>query len=130
MIGIHDSIDALDAIVDIAIRSGLPPIAPHLDGFAVVRQRDFAADRGRRLLTATVISAKRSEDVVESDYSRFQAEILHVMAADALHIELLPSISVFRVGWVGVFLLQRRHGGVFLQVARIDASARSVQVPL
>src|SRR5437667_6074821 len=51
----HQSVDALHAVVDVAVRARLLAVTPHVDDVLVLGQGDLAADRGRRLLTATVV---------------------------------------------------------------------------
>src|SRR5262249_26099534 len=51
----HQAINALDAVVDVAVRARLLPVAPHVDDVLVLSERDLAADRRRRLLAAAVV---------------------------------------------------------------------------
>src|ERR1043165_10197895 len=52
------------------------------------------------------------------------------MAADALHVKLLPAITVFSVGGISIALFQRRDLTRALQVTGINAGARCVEISL
>ena len=69
IVGPHQPVDALDAVVDVAERARLLAVAPDLDLDVAGQLRDghLAADRRRRLLAAAVPGAERPEDVVEAD---------------------------------------------------------------
>src|SRR5262249_38235628 len=58
----HQAIDAFHAVVDVAVGPRLLAVAPHVDDVFVLGERDLAADRGPRLLAATVIGPKPTED--------------------------------------------------------------------
>ena len=126
----HEAVDSLDAIVDVAVRAGLQTVAPHLDLAAVGRQRDLTANRRRRLLATSVVGAERSEDVVEANDARLETEVFLVVAAVALHVELLPAVAILGVGRIRVLLFEGRHVGRLLLVPGVDARARRVQVAL
>src|SRR6185369_5723839 len=128
MIAVHEAINPFDAIVDVTIRTRLFAVAPNFDVVAVLGQSDLAADRGGRLLASPVVSSQRTEDVVKPDDARVQAEVFGVVTADALHVELLPTVTVFGVGRVRVFFSERTDVSFALLVTRIDARARSVEI--
>ena len=92
--------------------------------------RDLAAHRRGRLLAPALPRAQRAEDVVEADDTGREVVILAVVAAEELGDELLPPIAVLGLGRKGVLLAQGRHLGVRLEVLRIDARGRGVQVAL
>src|SRR5207247_2194630 len=97
MAGHHKPVNAFDAIIDVAVRPRLIAVAPHLDLVPVIRERDLATDRRRRLLAATVVRSQRTEDVVEANYPRLEPVVLEIMPALTLRIELLPPIAVLGV---------------------------------
>src|SRR6185369_8523372 len=103
-----------------AVRAGLLAVAPDFDVIAVVGQRDLAADGRRRFFTAAIVSPERAKNVVKADRPRVETKVFGVVAADALHVELLPTVTVFRVRRVSLFFLERRDVGVLLTIARID----------
>src|SRR4051794_36984321 len=79
VVAAHQSMQPLDAVVDVAVRAGLPPVAPDLDLVSVAGQCDLAADRRRRLLATAVVRAQLAIDVVEADDSRLETEVLPVV---------------------------------------------------
>ena len=78
--------------------------------------------RGRGVVTGP-------EDVVEPDDPGLQPVLLRVVPALPLREELLPTVAVFRIRRIGVLLLQRRHVGDLLQIPRIYARRRGVEIP-
>src|SRR5581483_5922173 len=117
----HQPSNALDAIVDVAVRPRLSPIAPHFDLTTIRGQRDFAADGRRRFFTPAIIRTKRSEDVVKAGDPGLEAEIFGVVSALALAEELFPAIAIFRIGGIGIFFFERRHIRRLLLVDRVNA---------
>src|SRR5947207_12559307 len=102
MIALHQPINSLDTIVDVTVRARLQSVAPDLDLIAVCGQANLAANRGRRFLAPAVVRAQRTKDVVETHYSRVQTKVLGVVAADALHVKLLPAVAIFGIGGISV----------------------------
>ena len=66
---VHDAEDPFDAVLDVAIGSGLVPVPPHFNRRTVRGLGDLPTDRGRRLLSAPLVGAHRSVHVVEADDS-------------------------------------------------------------
>src|SRR5712691_9713564 len=125
----HQPGDALHAVVDVAVGPRLLAIAPHVDHVLLLGEGDLAADGRRRLLATAVVGPERAEDVVEADRPGLEAEVVGVVAAHPLGVELLPAIAVLGAGRVGVFFLERRDVGLVLEVARVDAGRRRVEEP-
>src|SRR6185312_10099005 len=50
------------------------------------------------------------------------------MAANSLHVEFLPTITILSVSRISIFFFEWCHIGVLLQVAGVDAGARSEEV--
>ena len=130
VVGLHDAVDALDAVVDVAERPRLLPVAPDLDAAAVLGERHLAAERRRSLLPAAVVRAERPVDVVEPDGAGLHRVLVGVVGAQQLGEQLLPPVGVLGLGRVGVALLQRHHVGLGLPVLGIDAGRGAVEVPL
>src|SRR6266536_6631537 len=78
----HQAVDALDAVVDVAERAGLPAVPPDLDLVAGLGQGDLAAHGRRSLLAAAVIGAVRPVDVVEARDPGHHPELVRVVAAE------------------------------------------------
>jgi len=125
-LGAHHPVETFDTVVDVAIGAGLLAVAPDLDRIHGVGYRHLAANRRGRFLTAAVVSAERTVNIVEPNDSGLQAEVLRVVPAGPFHIQLLPSVPVRGVGGISVFLLWS-DVRVVLQVAWVDAGARCVQ---
>src|SRR5262249_6390764 len=87
--GLHESVQALDAVVDVAEASRLFAVSPDVDLPAVGRLRDLAGDGGRRFLLAAFIGAERTVDVVEADDPDVEPAILVVIGAELLGEQLL-----------------------------------------
>ena len=130
VVGAHQAVDALDAVVDVAERAGLLAVSPDLDlGVAgQLGDGDLAAQGGRGLLAAAVPGAERAEDVVEADGAGVEPVVLAVVLAEALDDELFPAVGVLGLGGIGVFLAQRLDVGVGLEVLGVDAGRRGVEV--
>src|SRR6266571_7180144 len=126
----YKAMDTFDAIVDVTIRAGLLSVSPHFDLIAVPCERDLAAYRRGRLLSASIIGAQRPEDVMKPDYSCFESEVFAVMPAHSLHVQLLPTVPVFRVRRVSIFFFQRSDIRSILEVTGIYARAGSVKISL
>src|SRR6201992_1958955 len=107
VIGPHDAMNALDAVIDIHERTGLLAVAPYLDLAGIRSVCDFAAHPRRRLFTATVIGAERTIDVVETNHAGREAIIFHEILAEFLRIELLEAIAFLRLCRECVLLAQR-----------------------
>src|SRR5436305_4515460 len=65
VVGLHDSVDAFDAVVHVEVRAALAAIPPHLDRLAVACQGHLPADGRRSLLTPPIVCAHRPVNVVE-----------------------------------------------------------------
>src|SRR6266536_2179413 len=129
VVGLHQPVDALDAVGHVAVGAGLLPVAPDLDLVVLVRRGDLAADGGGGLLPAPLPGPERPEDVVEADHPGGEAVVLAVVAAEPLGHQLLPAVAVLGVRRVGVLLTQRHHLGPALQVAGVDAGRGGVEEP-
>src|SRR5215468_4042821 len=129
MVTPHQPVDSFHAAVYVAVGSRLLPVTPDLYRIAVIGQRYFPANRCRRFLSASVIGAERPKDIMEPDYPGIEAEVFPVMAADALHVQLLPSITVFCIGRIGILFSQGSYVGFSLAISRIYTGARGIQVP-
>src|SRR5438046_3100537 len=114
MAGHHKPVNAFDAIIDVAVRPRLIAVPPHLDLVAVVRERDLATDRRRRLLSTTVVRAQRPKDVMEANHAGLEAVVLEIVPALPLRKQFFPPVAVLRIRWVRVLLLERRHVGTLL----------------
>src|SRR5262249_17864254 len=97
VVGTHDAMDALHAIVDIHERAGLLSISPDLYLVGISSVRDLAAHRRRRLLAAAIVGAQRAVHIVETYDTRRQTIILRVVLAELLRIELLEAVTFFRL---------------------------------
>src|SRR5579885_1013082 len=84
-------------------------VPPDLDlvGVLELRLDHLAADRRRRLLAPARGGAVRPIDVVISHEARLETAILAEMPAHALAEELLPAVTVLRLGGIGIGLPQR-----------------------
>src|SRR5215211_2306226 len=98
----HQPVDPLDAVVDIAERPRLLPVAPDLDLPARLDRGHLPAQCRRHLLAAAVVGPVGAVDVVKADDRRLEPELAAVVQAQALGDELLPAVGVLRVGRVGV----------------------------
>src|SRR6266436_436912 len=130
MIALHQPVNTFDTIVDVAIRSGLSTVSPDFNVVTIIGQRNLATNCRRRFFAAAVIRPQRTKDVMKPHHPRVQSKIFGVVTADAFHIELLPTIAVFRVGRICVLFLQRSDIRVLLFETGIDARARSIEVTL
>ena len=111
----HDAVDAVEAVVDVAERAGLLAVAPDLDAHvaAVLGLEDLAAHRGGRLLATAEPGAVGTVDVVEAGDVGLQAALRPVLLAEHLADELLPAVAALGHGRIGVGLLERDDLGVF-----------------
>src|SRR6185436_7512045 len=97
VVAAHQAINTFDAIVDVTVGTRLLAVAPDFDRVFFFRHSNFATDSRGRFLAAAIVSSKRTEDVVEPDDARLQAKVFAVVAADALHVKLLPTVAVLGV---------------------------------
>src|ERR1051326_1699333 len=67
---------------------------------------------------------------MEADYSGVQSKIFRVVAADAFHVKLFPTVTVFGVRRISILFPQRSYVRFILQITGIDAGARSIKIPL
>src|SRR5689334_25417269 len=67
---------------------------------------------------------------MKPDDARVESEIVSVVTANALHVKLLPTVAVFGIRRICVFLAQRRDVCFLLLVSRIDTRARRVEITL
>src|SRR5680860_957706 len=107
--GLHQAVNALDAVIDIAERTGLLAVTPDLDLPALFRRSNLAADGGRGLLPSAVVGAVGAVDVVEADRPRHEPVLLSVVLAELLGDQLLPPVCVLRVGGIGVRPVSYTH---------------------
>ena len=127
VIGVHQPVDALDAVVDVAERPRLLAVAPHLDRRAVIRERHLPAQRRRRLLAPAVVGAARPVDVVEPHDPRLERELRRVVPAQQLAEQLLPAVGILRGRRERVLLAEPGDVRAKLQVLGIDARRRREQ---
>ena len=128
-LGMHEAVDALNAVIDVHERPRLLAITPDLDLVAVLGERHLATDRRGGLLAAAVVGSERAVDVVEASDSSFEAVILAVVLAELFRVELLPAVSFFGLRGNRVFFLQRRDVRAVLLVGRVDARRRRIEIP-
>ena len=102
-------------------------VTPNFDLFIIQTQGYLAADRCRRLLFTTIISPKRSVNIVEAHDAGFESIIFRVIATQFLCIELLPPITGLGLGREGVLFLQRRDVGILLLALCVYTSRRRKQ---
>src|ERR1700742_2678547 len=81
----------------------------------------MCAHRRRRLFTTAIVGAERAVDVVEANHARGKTMIFHVILAEFLRVELLESITFFRLCGKRILLAQRCDIRRGLQAMRIDA---------
>jgi hypothetical protein len=99
----------------------LQPVTPDLDVPAVFRKGHLSADRRGRLLATAFVRAERTKDVVEPNYACFQTEVLRIVPTHALHVKLLPAVTIFSVRRIRIFLFERRYVRAALAITGIDA---------
>src|SRR6266568_1514438 len=128
----HELVHTGDAIVDEAEGPRLVAIAPDLDLRVPgeLRVRYLPTNGRRRLLAPTLPRSLRPIDVVEADDTGLDGVVVAVVVTKALRHELLPPVSVFGLGGVGVLFLEGDDVGVRLPKDRIDASRGGIKVPL
>lgn len=127
VVGPHQSVDPLDAVGHVTERPRLLAVAPDLDGAALCHGRHFSAQRRWHLLPATVVRAIRTVDVMEAGDAGLQAELTREVQAQPLSHELLPPVSVLRIGRVRILFNQRNVTRLGLQMPGVDARRRAVE---
>src|SRR5215211_2261611 len=79
IVGAHDAVDALHAVVHVHERTSLLPISPNLYLVSVSGQSHLTADRRRSLLFTPLVGTQRAIDVVETDHAGLEAVVLVVV---------------------------------------------------
>src|SRR5688572_11810876 len=95
---LHEAERSIHAIVDVCEAAGLLPVAPDVDD-RQARQlglNNLSANRRGRLLAPTLVSPKRSVDVVIPAHSRGQPEIFREVPAHPLAEQLFPPVTILR----------------------------------
>ena len=92
-IGLRQPIDALNAVINIAVGPFLETMAPNLDHTTVLCLHHLATNRRRRFLATPVVGSQRTEYVVEADHTRVHAEIFTIVTADCAPYTVFPSRS-------------------------------------
>ena len=128
-LGVHDQLDALDAVVDEHEAASLVAGAPDLNlVFAADFGFDHFAANGRgSFLAAAVPGSPRSIHIVKSCDAGVEAEILAEMAAHPFAEKLFPAVAVFGQRRVGVFFLQRGGFEGPLLVGVVDAGGGGIE---
>src|SRR5918999_3551818 len=96
VVRLHEPVDPLDAVIDVAERPRLLTVAPDLDLPARLDQGHLPAQCGGHLLAAAVVGPVWPVDVVEANNSSLEAELAGVVLAQALGDELFPAVGVLR----------------------------------
>ena len=128
----HDQVDAVQAVVDVAERARLAPVAPDLDAqvAAVLGLEDLAAHRGGGLLAAPEPGAVGAVDVVEAGDVGLQAALRPVLLAEHLGDQLLPAVAALGHGRVGIRFLEGDDVRGLLQVRVVGAGGAGEEVAL
>src|SRR5215218_7514927 len=106
VIGAHNSVDPLHAIIHVHEGAGLLPVSPDLDLAAVGDQSHLAAYGCRGLLLASLVGAQGSVDVVEAYGPSLEAVVFIIVLAHLFHEELFCTVALFWLGWVSVLFLE------------------------
>src|SRR5918999_2207280 len=96
VVRLHEPVDPLDAVIDVAERPRLLTVAPDLDLPARVDCGHLPAQGRRHLLAAAVVGPVWPVDVVKANNSSLEAELAGVVLAQALGDELFPAVGVLR----------------------------------
>src|SRR5829696_4383586 len=120
IVGAHNSVNALYAVVDIHERTGLLPISPNLDFAPIRSQGRLATDSCRSFLFTSFVGTQGSVDVVETNHSSLEAVVFIVVSAKLFHKELFGAICLFGVSRVRILFLQIRNLRTLLKVLRVD----------
>ena len=65
---------------------------------------------------------------MKPDDACVESEVFGVVTANSFHVELFPTVTVFRIGRVRIFFSQRRDVRFLLFVTGIDARAGRVEI--
>src|SRR3989440_7581860 len=90
VVGVHDPGQPLDAVPNVAETARLLAVPPDLDRRALLRLRDFSADRGGGLLPASPLGPPWAGDVVGADHRDSQAVGFPVGRRGVLRRPALP----------------------------------------
>merc|ERR1711871_290807 len=130
-VGCHQAEDALHTVVDEAERACLLAISPHLQ--LGVGCQHLAAEGSRGLFASALPGSPWPVDVVETSNAHSEAEVLRVVLADLLSIQLLQAVAVLGGGRPGILLAEASastHVLSVLDVFRVAACARGVEEAL
>mmetsp|Transcript_2904 Transcript_2904/g.8875 ORF Transcript_2904/g.8875 Transcript_2904/m.8875 type:complete len:266 (-) Transcript_2904:197-994(-) len=123
-IRVHEANDTLDGIVNVAERSCLLTIAPHLK--FLVGGNTLTAEGSWGLLASALPGSVRAVDVVESADSREHLEVLGVVNGELLGRKLLKSVRILGLRRPGIRLLESRVLRIELGSLRIDTCRGSI----
>src|SRR5712692_337388 len=108
-LGIHDQMDAFQAVINEHEATGLIAWAPDID-FVLTENLCFdyfPADGRGSFLPPSVPCTPRPVDVMKPCNARVETIILPEVPTHPLRKELFPSIAIFREGGVGVHFFER-----------------------
>src|SRR6266699_81696 len=84
IIRVHDSQNAVRAVIDVAETSSLIPVTPNLDGSAIICFGNLATDCVGSFLPAALVSRQGTVDVVEPHDSNVQSVVFKIVRRELL----------------------------------------------
>src|SRR5450759_4066752 len=97
-LGLHQTVNAVHHVVHVGVGADGAPIAPDINGAAILGFRDFAAHGRRRLFAAAAPGAFGPVAVLEPGDPDLDAVLAAIGHGHAFGIEFFPAVLVIRVG--------------------------------